>query len=104
MVQQVIVRIICWRGFRPRLFKFKLKMADGMTKLVCVWHGRPQDPTILVAAKGWHCVSGHIKDYGLNGSLSGQEGLCSSLWHKSCENSMEERSVVPRESCSHASF
>ena len=73
MVQHIIVRIIRWRGFRPRPFKFKLQRADGMTKSVCVWHGRPQDPNILVAVKGWHCVSDRIKDCGLNGSLEAQK-------------------------------
>ena len=44
-----------------------------MTRLVCVWHGHPQDPMVIVAAKGWQCVSDPVKDCGLNGSFQGQK-------------------------------
>ena len=73
VVQQILVRIIRWRGCRLHPFKLKLKRADGMTRLVCVWHGHPQDPMILVTAWGWQCVSDPIRDCGLNGSFQGKK-------------------------------
>jgi hypothetical protein len=69
MVQQILVRIIRWRGFRLHPINFKVNQVDGLTKPVCVRQGIPRDPTIPAAAKGWRYVSDPIRNGGLHGSL-----------------------------------